>query len=61
MVGSFMFDRFLDVDCYDFPKVVLVMVAFIVISGLTLGLTHTVKLTVKPDLYKTKKSGSIFR
>ena len=54
MVGSFMFGRFLDVDCYDFPKVVLVMVAFIVISGLTLGLTHTVKLTVKPAYIKRK-------
>ena len=54
MVGSFIFGRFLDVDCYDFPKVVLVMVAFIVISGLTLGLTHTVKLTVKPAYIKRK-------
>ena len=25
-----------------------------IISGLTLGLNHTVKLTVKPDLYKRK-------
>ena len=30
------------------------MVAFIVISGLTLGLTHTVKLTVKPAYIKRK-------
>ena len=37
------------------------MVAFIIISGLTLGLTHTVKLTVKPTMYKNKKSDRNFR
>jgi hypothetical protein len=36
------------------------MVAFIIISGLTLGLTHTVKLTVKSTIYKNKNQIETF-
>ena len=37
------------------------MVAFIIIiSGLTLGLTYTVKLTVKPTMYKNKNQIETF-